>query len=310
VAGLLLIMSCSDDVVKGCLTQVDLLQMIVDSTKSLSGNVLLMTLSFLKQLSDEPEFVENLHATGSIKKLMHLLLELDSKEDVHQKLTILELISNMGQVDRSNLEIAASHGLLPCLCSLAFTGEPWLATVLPLLFSMPSSGRKCRQGLWKNEAPKLFLTLLRNREWQQKALEALITWLASDGRIEDFLLGREVLEKIVAALKDRDTLFALCHKMLLLCHRSPRLSIALSVNADLTQALVGNLVNTDASNLLSILRFLDLLYQHHPAPKKVVSRELLERLEQLTHDSIAGDMLLVKDKAKTMISTLQINAVL
>ena len=93
---------------------------------------------------------------------------------------------------------------------------------------------------------KLFMTLLKNRAWQQKALEALTTWLASDGRIEDFLLGKEVLQEMIAALSDRDTLYALCHQMLLLCHRSPRLSIALSLNTRVLQILVANLINTDA----------------------------------------------------------------
>lgn len=310
-AGLLLIMSCSDNIVRSSLTEVSLLQAIIDSCKSLTGNVQLMILSFLKQLSDEPQFVENLHVTGSVRTLMQLLLELDSELEMQHKLTVLEIIWNMGQFDRSYLEIAASHGLIPCLCNLAKSGDIWLPSVLPLLFSMPSCGRRCRQDLWKNEAPKLFMTLLKNRAWQQKALEALTTWLASDGRIEDFLLGKEVLQEMIAALSDRDTLYALCHQMLLLCHRSPRLSIALSVNTRVLQILVANLINTDASNVLSILRFLDILYAHHPQPKTVViTQDLLERLEHLSQESIAGDMLLVKEKARNMISSLYFNSIM
>jgi serine/threonine protein kinase len=311
VAGLLLILSCSDNIVKNCLTQVNLLEIVVGSIKSLTGNVQLMILAFLKQLSTEAEYVESLHATGSLPALIQLLMDLDNKLGMQQKVIILELIWNMGQVDRSHLEVAASNGLIPCLCSLAYSGDAWLPSVLPLLFSMSSSGRKCRQNLWKNEVPRLFLKLMRHSEWQQKSLEALITWLAYDGRIEDFLLLKGVLGEIISALKDRNTLFALCQEMLLLCHRSPRVSIALSLNDEILHMLVANLVEEDASNLLSILRFLDLLYQHHPSPKTVIiSHQLLERLTPLTLDTIAGDMLLVKEKAKSMIKSLHLNMVL
>ncbi|QDZ18040.1 serine/threonine protein kinase [Chloropicon primus] len=311
VAGLLLIMSCSDFIVKSCLTENSVLQMIVDSIKSLDGNVQLMILACLKQLSGEPDFVENLHSTGSLQALTGLLSELDNVAGMQHKLIILELIWNMGQVDRSYLERASSFGLIPSLCTLARTSEVWYPGVLPLLFCMSSSGRKCRQDLWKSEAPKLFVALMKNSEWQQRALEALITWLASDGRIEEFLLGKGVLQEIASTLQDRDTLFALCHNMHLLCHRSPRVSIALATNGDLLHVLVNNLNNTDPSNLLSIMRFIDLLYQHHPSPKTVIiTHELLERLGLLSQESFVGDMLLVKEKAKGMIQSLRLNMVL
>ena len=311
VAGLLLIMSCSDTIVKKCLTQTTILQMIVGSIQALDGNVQFMILACLKQLSDEPEFFDNFFSTGSLQVLLRLLSDVDAKMEAQHKIIILELIWNMGQVDRSSLDIAASYGLIPCLCRLANSGEMWLPGVLPLLFCLSSSGRRCRQEMWKNEAPKLFVALMKNSEWQQKALEALITWLASDGRIEDFLLTKSVLQEIASALKDRSTLFALCHKMLLLCHRSPRLSIALSTNSELLHLLVTNLNNTDPSNLLSILRFIDLLYQHHPSPKTVLTtHKLLERLGLLSQESYAGDMLLVKEKAKGMMQTLRLNMVI
>ena len=124
------------------------------------------------------------------------------------------------------------------------------------------------------------------------------------------MLGKWVLQEIAASLKERNTLFALCQKMLLLCHRSPRLSIALATDGELLHMLVTNLNNTDPSNLLSILRFIDLLYQHHPSPKTIlITHELQERLGLLSQESFAGDMLLVKEKALVMIHSLNINMV-
>lgn len=311
VAGLLLTMACSDSIVKNSLTQTNVLGIVVECSRSLGSSAQLMILAGLKQLSDEPDFAENLHSTGSLQSLIRLLAELDPAAGFQHKLIILELVWNVAQVDQSYLEKAAAHGLITCLCALGRIGEVWFPAVLPLLFCMSSSGRRCRQDLWKNEAPKLFVDLMKNTEWQQKALEALITWLASDGRIEDFLLGKSVLREITTALQDRDTLFALCPQMLLLCHRSPRLSIALATDNMLLHVLVRNMDNTDTSNLLSILRFIDLLYQYHPSPKAVlITHELLERLQVLSQESYAGDMLLVKEKAKGMMQSLRVNMVI
>ena len=311
IGGLLCILSCSDSVVKNHLCEMRLLHIMLESLVSLKGNTQLMLLTVLKQLSDDVEITDQLVAVGSLQAIVAMLQEKTIDRESQHLVVILEILVNMTQNDRKYLEVAVGYGLVPVLCTLAYEGDKWQNFALPLLFRLSHFGRKCRQELWKNNVPRLFVLLLDKSSWQQKALEALTTWLASDSRIEDFLLSKEIIEQIVSSLEDRDNLLALCHPLLLICHRSPRLNIALSMKSNLTRSLMDNLVNTDATNLLALLRFLDILYQHNPNPKALIlTNQLFERLRALSEEEMSGDMLLVKEKAQSLIQSLEINMVL
>ena len=314
VAGLLMIMTCADRTIRGQLSSEKVLLLVLNAIKAVRGNVQIVLLALVKQLSEDPDAMETLKAVGTLQRLVPMLSRTRKREDkLHAVVLILEIVTNMAQYDQAYFEALAVDGMIPCLCSMAYTyhKQSLLSLVLPLLFSISYAGRKSRQELWKNDAPNLYVNLLYNEEWQQKSLEALITWLASDSRIEDFLCTRAVLHKVIACLTDRATLFTLCPLLLLLCHRSPKLNIAMSTSDELWDIVMGSLDNTDPSNLLSILRFIDLLYQYHPTPKKVVIQQnMVTRLTKLTMENIGVDMVMVKDKASTILKSIAFNTVL
>lgn len=137
--------------------------------------IILLILRTLKNLSSEPTNLLNLERAGVIQTIIPLLNGPLSDKCKNQ---IIACIYNLCRVNKRRQEQAALLGLIPYLQYVIMKDKETKARqyALPLLCSLAHTSALARLELWRNDGVTFFLSLLRDKNWQSHAFNALVTW--------------------------------------------------------------------------------------------------------------------------------------
>ncbi|KAJ6255026.1 mtk1/mekk4 [Anaeramoeba flamelloides] len=183
ISKLLFTFSQADRLVKIYLTKKKIISKILQIIPKLKGNVLVWALKTIKNISYNPETLENLHKADTIQILTNVLinskktLNKDSKLLTDIQNQILTAIFNLCRINHERQQQTAKSGIIPHLQQIIRDNSPLKQLALPIICDFGKTSTETRNELAKYDGINFYIELLSLKYWRVPALDALATWL-------------------------------------------------------------------------------------------------------------------------------------
>ncbi|KAL2634846.1 hypothetical protein R1flu_006325 [Riccia fluitans] len=293
VADLLLEFSRADKSVKSHMCQVSLLIRLFGMLNKLEPVILVKILRCIKELSTDPDTLENLQRADAMKHLVPFLEARDGPlvSQIHNQ--VLNALYNLCKINKRRQEQAAECDIIVHLMYFIKENSPLRQFALPLLCDMAHASRYTREKLRAHRGLEVYLNLLDDENWAVTALDSLAVCLAHDNeqrKVETALLTDEAVQKLVTFFENCGPAFVhILEPFLKIITKSVRLNTALAVSG-LTPLLVARLDHQDAIARLNLLKLIKAVYEHHPRPKQLIAElGLPQKLNRLVKESQRGE---------------------
>ncbi|KAL3692966.1 hypothetical protein R1sor_006617 [Riccia sorocarpa] len=294
VADLLLEFSRADKSVKSHMCQVNLLIRLFGMLNKLEPVILVKILRCIKELSTDPDTLENLQRADAMKHLVPFLEARDGPlvSQIHNQ--VLHALYNLCKINKRRQEQAAECDIIVHLMYFIKENSPLRQFALPLLCDMAHASRYTREKLRAHRGLDVYLNLLDDEYWAVTALDSLAVCLAHDNdqrKVETALLNDEAVRKLVTFFENCSgpSFVHILEPFLKIITKSVRLNTALAVSG-LTPLLVARLDHQDAIARLNLLKLIKAVYEHHPRPKQLIAElGLPQKLNRLVKESQRGE---------------------
>ncbi|ETV64665.1 STE/STE11/CDC15 protein kinase, variant 1 [Aphanomyces astaci] len=137
-------------------------------------------LKCIRNMSMEPNTLENLDRAGTIPTLVQVLTDESSPQIKDIQNIVLHAMFYLCRINRNRQTHAAQAGLIPYLQRVTQTRSPLKQFVLPIMCDLASASATAREHLWACDGVTFFLTLLSDKFWQIDAMKAIAAWLVHD----------------------------------------------------------------------------------------------------------------------------------
>ncbi|RHY20550.1 hypothetical protein DYB25_002103 [Aphanomyces astaci] len=192
-------------------------------------------LKCIRNMSMEPNTLENLDRAGTIPTLVQVL------------------------TDESSPQIKVRH-----LLGFTDTLSPLKQFVLPIMCDLASASATAREHLWACDGVTFFLTLLSDKFWQIDAMKAIAAWLV---KIENVLLAPEHIQQIVLCFRTAEHQFEnLLESLLEILSRSMRMNQALGRSSLFVMEILYRLSYPKPFVRKNLLKMLKCIFESHTAP--------------------------------------------
>eukprot|EP01135_Chromosphaera_perkinsii_P007627 Nk52_evm83s914 gene=Nk52_evmTU83s914 len=304
IASLLLYFSHADSYVKMEMAKSPVIKRILSVIPKLPVEILVKLLKGIKNLTMDPNTLENLHQAHVIPKLVAFLERKNGPCVTEMHNQILNSLFNLCRINKTRQEEAASCGIIPHLKYFVSINSPLKQFALPIVCDLAYTSRRTRTELRKHKGIELLLSLLKDPYWQVNALDALAAWLKDDtNRVEETLSQSVNIEKIVvlygkASSPSFDNLQEPLRKIL---YASDKVNKALG-RSHFIPVLVNRLQHPKANVRVSMLLILTSLFEIYRHPEEMVKKYNLESTIQTLKEDPA---ILVQEMATKLISMIK-----
>lgn len=308
VANILIVFSQADTVVKGYMTQTDVLKRIVGCVQVINNYVVkLKILKCVKNLSIDPTTWDNLEKVSAIPILVDVLNRNQAQEKgVEMQNQVIGALFNLCKISKKRQESAATAGIIPHLMRIVRTDSPLKQCALPMIVDLSRTSKKSRQELMKHNGIEFYLDMLEDPHWQVNALEALSIWISAESKVGKVLIAEDNITKICHAFEHSRAATATS----LLAPLKTILLVSKKVNQAIGQSsfmafLVKKIQQqyADAGIRLELLKILRIIFEQHARPKVLIQEHALFSLMKVVSEEDKG--LLVKTMAKNLLKMFE-----
>ena len=293
IVNLLLLFSQADFIVKKHMAELSVLEVLMEILHRLEPAIQAKLLRVIKNLSMDPNTLDNLKQSGVFRKLIFFLDERRQEangafaSDMQNQ--VLNALFNLCRINRARQEEAAAAGIVPHLQRIIRSNSPLKQFALPIICDLSHAGKRARFELWKNDSVAFFIWLLSMDYWRVIAVDSLSSWLVDESKkVESVLCETQNAAALVGALnavKNPLMFDKLLEPLLRMVMTSVKLNRTLSSKTDFIAAVVSRLDAPKAQARVQLLKILLALFDHHKHPQRMVEEyKLTEVLERLAED--------------------------
>ncbi|KDO25868.1 STE/STE11/CDC15 protein kinase [Saprolegnia parasitica CBS 223.65] len=316
VCDILLLFSQGDVVVKEHMCEMAVLEGLLYSlnpgydvaNEPQYATAMVKVLKCIRNLSMEPNTLENLDRAGTIPTLVHVLHDESSPQIKDIQNVVLHAMFYLCRINRNRQTHAAQAGLIPFLQRVTLTRSPLKQFVLPIICDMAHASATAREHLWASDGVTFFLTLLSDKFWQIDAMKAIATWLVHDTvNVESMLLAPAHIQLLVSCFRSAEQQFEnLLESLLEILSRSVRLNQALGRSSLFVMEILYRLSYPKPFVRKNLLKMLKCIFESHTAPVQF----LLEYNLHPTIHALAqeNNQILIQEIASQLLQTILVTA--
>ncbi|OQS07161.1 ser/thr kinase [Thraustotheca clavata] len=272
------------------------------------ASAIVKVLKCIRNLSMEPNTLENLDRAGTIPTLVHVLHDETSPQIRDIQNVVLHAMFYLCRINRNRQTHAAQAGLIPFLQQVTLTRNPLKQFVLPIICDMAHASTTAREHLWACDGVQFFLTLLSDKFWQIDALKAIATWLVHDTvNVESVLLAPEHIELIVNCFRTADEQFEnLLESLLEILSRSVRMNQALGRSSLFVMEILYRLSYPKPFVRKNLLKMLKSIFESHTAPVQfLIEYNLHPTIHALAQEN---NQILIQEIASQLLQAILVTA--
>ncbi|OQR91169.1 ser/thr kinase [Achlya hypogyna] len=316
VCDILLLFSQGDVVVKEHMCEMAVLEGLLYSlnpgvdvaNQANYAAAMVKVLKCIRNLSMEPNTLENLDRAGTIPTLVHVLHDESSPQIKDIQNVVLHAMFYLCRINRNRQTHAAQAGLIPFLQRVTLTRSPLKQFVLPIICDMAHASSTTREHLWACDGVTFFLALLSDKFWQIDAMKAIATWLVHDTvNVESVLLAPPHIELLVMCFRSAEQQFEnLLESLLEILSRSVRLNQALGRSSLFVMEILYRLSYPKPFVRKNLLKMLKCIFESHTAPVQfLIEYNLHPTIHALAQEN---NQILIQEIASQLLQTILVTA--
>ncbi|ETV92602.1 STE/STE11/CDC15 protein kinase [Aphanomyces invadans] len=272
------------------------------------ATAMVKVLKCIRNMSMEPNTLENLDRAGTIPTLVHVLQHESSPQIKDVQNIVLHAMFYLCRINRNRQTHAAQAGLIPFLQRVTQTRSPLKQFVLPIMCDLASASATAREHLWACDGVTFFLTLLSDKFWQIDAMKALAAWLVHDTlKIENVLLAPHYIQQIISCFRTAEHQFEnLLESLLEILSRSVRMNQALGRSSLFVMEILFRLSYPKPFVRKNLLKMLKCIFESHTSPVQfLVEYNIHPIIHALAQEN---NQILIQEIASQLLQAILVSA--